>query len=418
MEHRTDDLWTGGPWEQPARPVPPFRRRYDTAGRPVLRVRRRRRRWLRGLAVLALVALLCAGVLGVGGQLFLMWQYGGPGGEDSFVQQKEEDSALPPAIRRAETGTGVTVDLKAAAGEPLAYDQIYQKNVVSMVSIRAESDSSVSSGTGIILTENGYLITNAHVVAGADRVQAVFWNNRAAQVELVGFDAKEDLAVLKADVTGLTPAEFGSSDNLRCGDPVAALGDPLGYRSSITDGIVSALDRDVTLSSGKTMQLIQTSAAINFGNSGGALINQYGQVVGVTTIKIVAKDGSTESMGFAIPSVRVKYVVDRLIAGEPVRTAALGITVSTVQADEGGLEVLLVDAGSDAAAQGIQPGDVLKEVNGQTITGADVLRHLKLTLAPGDTVTLTWTRDGQSHTAQIAMMDADDIGAERSDDNP
>lgn len=414
MEHRTDDLWTGGPWEQPARPVPPFRRRYPTAGRPVLRVRRRRSR-LRVLAALALAALLCAGVLGVGGQLFLLWQYGGPGG-DPIVQQ-EEDSTLPPAIRRAETGTGVTVDLKAAAGEPLAYDRIYQKNVVSMVSIRAESDKTVSSGTGIILTEDGYLITNAHVVAGADRVQAVFWNNRAAQVELVGFNAGEDLAVLKADVTGLTPAEFGSSDALHCGDPVAALGDPLGYRSSITDGIVSALDRDVSMGGGRTMQLIQTSAAINFGNSGGALINQYGQVVGVTTIKIVARDGSTESMGFAIPSVRVKYVVDRLIAGEPVRTAALGITVSTVQADEGGLEVLLVDASSDAAAQGIRPGDVLKEVNGQTITGADVLRRLKLTMAPGDTVTLTWSRDGQSCTAQIAMMDADDIGAERSNDN-
>ena len=413
MEHRTDDLWTGGPWEQPARPVPPFRHRYPTAGRPVLRVRRRRSR-LRVLAALALTALLCAGVLGVGGQLFLLWQYGGPRG-DPIVRQ-EEDSTLPPAIRRAETGTGVTVDLKAAAGEPLAYDQIYQKNVVSMVSIRAESDKTVSSGTGIILTEDGYLITNAHVVAGADRVQAVFWNNRAAQVELVGFNAGEDLAVLKADVTGLTPAEFGSSDALHCGDPVAALGDPLGYRSSITDGIVSALDRDVSMGGGRTMQLIQTSAAINFGNSGGALINQYGQVVGVTTIKIVARDGSTESMGFAIPSVRVKYVVDRLIAGEPVRTAALGITVSTVQADEGGLEVLLVDASSDAAAQGIRPGDVLKEVNGQTITGADVLRRLKLTMAPGDRVTLTWTRDGQSHTAQIAMMDADDMGAERSDD--
>ena len=413
MEHRTDDLWTGGPWEQPARPVPPFRRRYPTAGRPVLRVRRRRSR-LRVLAALALATLLCAGVLGVGGQLFLLWQYGGPGG-DPIVRQ-EEDSTLPPAIRRAETGTGVTVDLKAAAGEPLAYDQVYRKNVVSMVSIRAESDKTVSSGTGIILTEDGYLITNAHVVAGADRVQAVFWNNRAAQVELVGFNAGEDLAVLKADVTGLTPAEFGSSDALHCGDPVAALGDPLGYRSSITDGIVSALDRDVSMGGGRTMQLIQTSAAINFGNSGGALINQYGQVVGVTTIKIVARDGSTESMGFAIPSVRVKYVVDRLIAGEPVRTAALGITVSTVQADEGGLEVLLVDANSDAAAQGIRPGDVLKEVNGQTITGADVLRRLKLTMAPGDRVTLTWSRDGQSRTAQVAMMDADDMGAERSDD--
>ena len=413
MEHRTDDLWTGGPWEQPARPVPPFRRRYPTAGRPVLRVRRRRSR-LRVLAALALAALLCAGVLGVGGQLFLLWQYGGPGGNP--IVQQEEDSTLPPAIRRAETGTGVTVDLKAAAGEPLAYDRIYQKNVVSMVSIRAESDKTVSSGTGIILTEDGYLITNAHVVAGADRVQAVFWNNRAAQVELVGFNAGEDLAVLKADVTGLTPAEFGSSDALHCGDPVAALGDPLGYRSSITDGIVSALDRDVSMGGGRTMQLIQTSAAINFGNSGGALINQYGQVVGVTTIKIVARDGSTESMGFAIPSVRVKYVVDRLIAGEPVRTAALGITVSTVQADEGGLEVLLVDASSDAAAQGIRPGDVLKEVNGQTLTGADVLRRLKLTMAPGDRVTLTWSRDGQSRTAQIAMMDADDMGAERSDD--
>ena len=331
MDERNNDLWQGGPWErsgpQPGSPgaMPP---RY-VPPRPVLRPRRRKRRF--SLPICMGLAALLISLVAISAVMESLWPVQllpSDDGDYSYHQDydQEELDTTPPSIPRAATGAGVTVELRPDTGETLTYTQIYDKNLPSMVSIQAEDAKSYSTGTGVVLTADGYLITNAHVVAGADRVQAVFWNNRAAQVELVGFNAGEDLAVLKADVTGLTPAEFGSSDALHCGDPVAALGDPLGYRSSITDGIVSALDRDVSMGGGRTMQLIQTSAAINFGNSGGALINQYGQVVGVTTIKIVARDGSTESMGFAIPSVRVKYVVDRLIAGEPVRTAALGIT--------------------------------------------------------------------------------------------
>ena len=138
---------------------------------------------------------------------------------------------------------------------------------------------------------------------------------------------------------------------MRIGDPVAAIGDPLGYRSTITDGIVSALDREVEVD-GVTMVLIQTSAAINFGNSGGALINQYGQVVGITTIKIVTDDGSAEALGFAIPSTRVKYVVDALIDGREIQTGVFGFTVITSPTDSGGLEIREVDPASDAYTKG------------------------------------------------------------------
>lgn len=192
-------------------------------------------------------------------------------GDYSYHQDydQEELDTTPPSIPRAATGAGVTVELRLDTGETLTYTQIYDKNLPSMVSIQAEDAKSYSTGTGVVLTSDGYIITNAHVVAGADKVQVVCSDNRVLDAALVGFDANEDLAVLKVEATDLTPAEFGDSFALRCGDPVAAIGDPLGYRSTITDGIVSALDRDVDVD-GVSMVLIQTSAAINMGNSGGA----------------------------------------------------------------------------------------------------------------------------------------------------
>ena len=301
------------------------------------------------------------------------------------------------------------MELKAPSGLSLTYTQIYEKNAPSMVSIEAESRREYSTGTGVILTQDGYIVTNAHVVAGAERVRVVFSDNNVLDASLVGFDAGEDLAVLKVEAQGLTPAEFGDSSALRCGDPVAALGDPLGYRSTITDGIVSALDREVTVD-GVTMVLIQTSAAINFGNSGGALINQYGQVVGITTIKIVTDDGSAEALGFAIPSQRVKYVADALIDGREVRTGVFGFTVLTRPVPGGGLELQSVDPDSDACVKGLRAGDVITAANGQPITGVQDLARLKLSLGPGDTVVLTYLRDGQSYTVEVALVDSDLIG--------
>ena len=335
-----------------------------------------------------------------------------PGGDEDYAyrqpnRDEEKLDTTPPAIPRAETGTGVTVELCQDSGESLTYTQIYDKNLPSMVSIQAEDAKSYSTGTGVVLTADGYLITNAHVVAGADKVQVACADNRVLDAALVGFDAREDLAVLKVEADDLTPAEFGDSFALRCGDPVAAIGDPLGYRSTITDGIVSALDRDVEVD-GTSMVLIQTSAAINMGNSGGALINQYGQVVGITTVKIVTDDGSAESLGFAIPSRRVKYVADTLIAGKQVRRGIFGFTVLTRTAQGGGLTLDSVDKTSDAYAKGLRAGDVLTAADGQSLNAVEDLVRLKQSMGAGDTVSLTYVRSGQSRTVSVALIDPDE----------
>jgi len=403
LDNNRNDLWQGGPWEQPAPRFEPHPAvLIPQPSRPTLRTRKRRRRrwpWLVGALVLILAAAIAASQFDP-----ISIHFPPPGGDSS--QQEEEYSTEPPSIPRSATGTGVTLEIQPVTGQPLSYTEIYAQCAPSMVSIEASGRKLHSTGTGIILTEDGYILTNAHVVAGAQQVDVVFYNNRSLPANLVGFDAREDLAVLKVGTIGLTPAPFGDSNALQCGDPVAAIGDPLGYRSTITDGIISALDREVDVDN-TTMTLIQTSAAINFGNSGGALINQYGQVVGVTTIKIVSHDGSAESLGFAIPSQRVKYVVDSLIAGKEVRTGMFGITVNTIPAQTGGLEVLAVDEGSDAKAKGLLPGDVLLTVDGQTITGTQDLSRAKQSRGPGDTVTFTFRRGHDVHTVEIALIDSE-----------
>lgn len=413
MDERNNDLWQGGPWERsdprgsmpgamPPRYVPP---------RPVLRPRRRKRRF--SLPVCMGLAALLVALVAIGAVMDSLWpvQLLPGGGEDYAYRQpgydEEKLDTTPPAIPRAETGTGVTVELCQDSGESLTYTQIYDKNLPSMVSIQAEDAKSYSTGTGVVLTADGYLITNAHVVAGADKVQVACADNRVLDAALVGFDAREDLAVLKVEADDLTPAEFGDSFALRCGDPVAAIGDPLGYRSTITDGIVSALDRDVEVD-GTSMVLIQTSAAINMGNSGGALINQYGQVVGITTVKIVTDDGSAESLGFAIPSRRVKYVADTLIAGKQVRRGIFGFTVLTRTAQGGGLTLDSVDKTSDAYAKGLRAGDVLTAADGQSLNAVEDLVRLKQSMGAGDTVSLTYVRSGQSRTVSVALIDPDE----------
>ena len=413
MDERNNDLWQGGPWERsdprgrmpgamPPRYVPP---------RPVLRPRRRKRRF--SLPVCMGLAALLVALVAIGAVMDSLWPVQLlPGGDEDYAYRQpghdeEKLDTTPPAIPRAETGTGVTVELCQDSGESLTYTQIYDKNLPSMVSIQAEDAKSYSTGTGVVLTANGYLITNAQVVAGADKVQVACADNRVLDAALVGFDAREDLAVLKVEADDLTPAEFGDSFALRCGDPVAAIGDPLGYRSTITDGIVSALDRDVEVD-GTSMVLIQTSAAINMGNSGGALINQYGQVVGITTVKIVTDDGSAESLGFAIPSRRVKYVADTLIAGKQVRRGIFGFTVLTRTAQGGGLTLDSVDKTSDAYAKGLRAGDVLTAADGQILNAVEDLVRLKQSMGAGDTVSLTYVRSGQSRTVSVALIDPDE----------
>jgi len=403
LDNNRNDLWQGGPWEQPQPhfppradvPIPPPVKR----PRPVLRTRKKRKKW----PIFVAVTLLLAVLVGIGVGLRDQKPSGG-GNPPSGPAQTEKFSTEPPAIPRAQTGLGLTLELHSPGGAELSYQEIYARCAPSLVSIEAGDATSYSTGTGIVLTADGYILTNAHVVAGADYVDVFFSDNRYREARLVGFDAREDLAVLKVEAEGLIPVVFGDSSALVPGEAVAAIGDPLGYRSTITDGIISALDREVEVD-GITMSLIQTSAAINFGNSGGALINRYGQVVGVTTIKIVSEDGSAESLGFAIPSLRVKYVADALLAGEEVRPAVFGITVNTIPEEAGGLLVMEVHPLCDAFEQGLRSGDVLTHVDGTPVTGIEILTRAKLTRGPGDPVPITVLRSGEVLHMEIALAD-------------
>ena len=409
-----NDLWQGGPWEQPAPTFPtpppvhipaPSRR----PSRPVLQTRRKGKKWPWIVGLVFLVLILCVITIFLDRYVVPSFQFSStqPYGEERFRTEETQSSTQPPDIPQAETGTGFTLTIHQEHGPALSLSQVHSKAIPSLVSIEAYSDIYFSSGSGVILSQDGYILTNAHVVAGANDVRVQLSDNRIFPASLVGFSAQEDLAVLKIDVDGLPAAEFGDSNALVCGEAVSALGDSLGYRGTFTDGIISALDREMEMDDGSTMVLIQTSAAINFGNSGGPLLNQYGQVVGINTIKIIADDGSAESLGFAIPSARAKYVADHLIAGEEIRNAAFGFTVSIVQLPDGGLELLEVDPASDAYDKGLRAEDIILSANGVDITSTQDLIRLKQSLGPGDVVELTYLRDGSVHTAQVELMDAE-----------
>lgn len=399
-----EDLWKGGPWEQPCPnyPTPPAvvipPRRPD-----ILRPKRRRPR--RALIVFLMVLVLLLG-LAVGSVVvrYLLPQRGEEGLPHISQTSQSEDPF--GKLERAQTGTGVTVTISQASGPELDPAEIYEKNVNSIVSIEGEGEDNYGSGTGVVMTEDGYILTNAHVVADMRRVRVVFSDDSYLPARLVGADAEEDVAVLKVEAENLTPAEFGDSDQLRCGDMVVAIGDPLGYRTSITQGIVSALGRTVEVD-GVLMDLIQTSAPINFGNSGGALINDHGQVVGITTVKITSDDGTVEGLGFAIPMSRVKLVADRLIDGRPA--AMLGVTVLTQPAEEGGLPIYQVEWSSNAWQAGVREDDVLLSVNGSPVDSLDALKRIVAGLVVGQEATVRVARDGQELEFSFVIQSRDDL---------
>ena len=301
--------------------------------------------------------------------------------------------------------------------DALCLQDIYSSVIDSVVSISSMTSSGTSSGTGIIMSQDGYVITNHHVITGALVISVLTNDNQEFEAALVGSDEMSDLAVLKIDARGLKAAEFGDSSKLRVGDSVVAIGDPLGVqlRGTMTNGIISAINRDLTVGD-RTMTLIQTNAALNNGNSGGPLINCYGQVIGINTVKMSSyytATASVEGLGFAIPISVAKPIIDELIengyvAGRP----AIGISGDSLPSYyrtyyrlPDGVYVTSVNEGSDAKAKGIREGDIVTAINGERISSIDELNTVKNQYAAGDEVTLTVYRSGTYYEVTVTLVD-------------
>ena len=322
----------------------------------------------------------------------------------------------------AVSAPNATMNLQAAPkgvdnipeGGGMSLQDIYTRNIPSVVSITCQGRRSASSGTGVVLSADGYIVTNAHVVENAYTYSVQLTDDRSFSARLVGCDDISDLAVLRIDCTDLTPAQFGDSSTLRVGDTVVAIGDPLGaaFRGTYTDGIVSAINRDVDIN-GRTMTLMQTNAALNSGNSGGPLINCYGQVIGINTMKIGAftDTAGVEGLGLAIPSTQVKEVVDQIVAqGYVSGRPTLGITgeaLSTFYQHyyrmPAGLYITEVDPGSDAAYKGIQEGDLLLYLDDTRIVSADDLRNAVYEYEVGEAVEAIIYSQGQQYRVELTL---------------
>ena len=320
-----------------------------------------------------------------------------------------------PELRRAPNGDGTVLTLAERPAEAaMSFQDIYKKVSPSVVFIRAATGQGISQGTGVVMSADGYIITNAHVIEGSFRADVVLEDGGQYEALLVGSDAATDLAVLKIDAQGLTPAEFGDSDQMEGGDVVVAIGNPMGeeLRGTMTDGILSAINRDMEVE-GRQMTLLQTTAALNTGNSGGALINDMGQVIGITNMKLMAYNSTVEGLGFAIPSRTAKTVVDDLIGYGVVKgRPMLGITVRPLTAEERtgrsldhGLWVEQVEEKSDAWTQGIRTGDVLLSANGVELSVNDDLLELKNALAVGETIQFCLWREGETLDITVELVE-------------
>ena len=336
-------------------------------------------------------------------------------GRDRFGQYSPYEVETEPGditIPSWPTGQGVKLDVLRDHGEALTAQEVYRQVNPSVVRVMVQVGSKASLGTGVIFTEDGYILTNYHVVEGGSDCYIALDTGASYQASYVAGDPVNDLAVLKVDARDLPAAEFGDSEDLEVGDTVYAIGNPLGYElwGTMTDGIVSAVDRNVTVD-GRTMTLIQTNAALNSGNSGGPLINEYGQVVGLNVIKMSSSYFSIEGLGFAIPSATMDRVVDDLLAsGETQLQPVLGLSVlleaTQLSETESGLEVVEVTEGLAADRAGVRVGDYVLAADGYPLETSKDLLWVRRQKRIGDELTMTLWRDGEILEVTLSLRES------------
>lgn len=301
--------------------------------------------------------------------------------------------------------------------EEMSATEIYAAYVNSTVGIKTETTTnyfghtttSATAGSGFILTADGYIVTNYHVIENAQKIQVTTYDNTSYNALLVGYDESNDIAVLKIEAENLTPVVIGDSSNMNVGDDVVAIGNPLGELTfSLTGGKVSALNREVTTSDGVTMELIQTDCAINSGNSGGALFNMHGEVIGITNAKYStssSSEASIDNIGFAIPISNVIDIIESIIVKGYVSTPYIGVTVTNASAQYSfdGALVAGVSTNSPAQEAGLQEGDVITAVNGEAITGSSDLKSKISSSEVGDILSLEVYRNGETIQINVTV---------------
>lgn len=364
----------------------------------------------------ALACSLIGGAVGAGGILL----------SGGMVRDKDSSAGVSPVFQGNRPSTVIDIH-EIDTSKRMTAAEVYAANVYSTVGITTSvttnfwgyQTTSAASGSGFIYSADGYILTNYHVVEDSDSITVALYDGSNYQAKLIGYDAGNDVAVLKIDAENLSPVILGDSTNLNVGDPVVAIGNPLGELTfSLTSGSVSAIDRNITMSNGTMMNLLQTDCAINSGNSGGALFNLYGEVIGITNAKYSSNSGteaSIDNIGFAIPINNIRSIVDSIIEKGYVSKAYIGVTVSDVTAEmqsyglPKGAAVRSVEKDSPAAEAGLQANDIITHVNGEEISGSSALVSQVGNAQIGDQIRMTVYRQGQ--TLEIAITVGEQIQA-------
>lgn len=365
--------------------------------------------------VLALV-LCCAlagGAMGAGGALLA--------GRNAQGKQNEPEKVT--ALMEGVRDTAALQVVPVNTGKLLTPAEVYAANVQSTVGITTSvttnfwgyQTTSAASGSGFIISSDGYILTNYHVVENSNGIKVSLYDGTAYDAKLIGYDESNDIAVLKVDAAGLSPVILGDSDKLNVGENVVAIGNPLGELTfSLTAGYVSAKDRQVTLSGGVTMNLIQTDTAINSGNSGGALFNLYGEVIGITNAKYSgssASSASIDNIGFAIPINSVRSIVESIIEKGYIVKPYIGVSINSVGSEAQlyglpqGAVILATTEDGPAQAAGLKQGDIVTGVNGTAVTGSSDLKKLVSAAKPGDVLTLSVYRQGENLSITLTVQE-------------
>lgn len=369
------------------------------------------------------IACVLCGALLIGGSFGAGWLIKG-----GILDKKDETTIMVSPRDLPEVNT-VNVD----GSTPLSYTEIYNANVDSCVSINASSTGynffmqpveTASSGSGFIITKDGYIVTNYHVISNSTNVEVTLDDGTTYTAQVVGGDEDYDIAVLKVDPgdTELKPVVLGTSGSLQVGDDIAAIGNPLGELTfSMSEGIVSCVNREINVD-GTPFNMIQITAAINEGNSGGPLFNIYGEVVGIVSAKYSTSSSgnAVEGLGFAIPMDDVLPMIKDIMENGQVTTRPyLGINAyydsqPQISGVSDGVYVESVEAGGPAEKAGLQAGDVITMIGSSIITNRDDINSLSKTYKAGDTVTITYVRDGQVATTELTFGSTSDANTTSS----